>query len=177
MFGLFPVITSKSNTDDGIPAQTGVIPLDSKTLAGTRWAPSSDKVTGALYLNFFILFFGQADPQGDISSDDAKSKFVKLGKGYEDWITAAAVALETKDNIVYALHNASNKDGSKEQDFFAMHFHPKYDKKKLGPIVPGPFGFIATFDSDYFKVEAELIRNLYLPSAPSSKTLSLLKRI
>jgi hypothetical protein len=58
-----------------------------------------------------------------------------------------------------------------------MHFHPKYDKKKLGPIVPGPFGFIATFDSDYFKVEAELIRNLYLPSAPSSKTLSLLKRI
>jgi hypothetical protein len=39
-FGLFPNITSKSNMNDGIPAQTGVIPLDSKTLAGTRWAPS-----------------------------------------------------------------------------------------------------------------------------------------
>ncbi len=31
----------------------------------------------------------------------------------------------------------------------------------------GPFGSIASVDSDYFKVEAELIHNLYLPSAPS----------
>jgi hypothetical protein len=41
-----------------------------------------------------------------------------------------------------------------------MHFDPKYDKKKLGPIVSGPFGFVASVDSDYFKVEAELIHNL-----------------
>ncbi len=60
-----------------------------------------------------------------------------------------------------------NKDGYKEQDFFARHFHPKYDKKKLRPIVSGPFGYIASVDSDYFKVETELIHNLYLPSAPS----------
>jgi hypothetical protein len=33
--------------------------------------------------------------------------------------------------------------------------------------VSGPFGFIASVDSDYFKVEAELIHSLYLPSAPS----------
>jgi hypothetical protein len=32
----------------------------------------------------------------------------------------------------------------------------------------GPFCFIASVDSDYFKVEVELIHNLYLPSAPSS---------
>ncbi len=31
----------------------------------------------------------------------------------------------------------------------------------------GPFGFIASVNTDYFKVEAELICNLYLPSAPS----------
>ena len=59
------------------------------------------------------------------------------------------------------------KDGCKEQDFFARHFHPKYDDKKSGPIVSGPFGCIASVDSDNFKVEAELIHNLYLPSAPS----------
>jgi hypothetical protein len=70
-------------------------------------------------------------------------------------------------NIAYALHNASNKDGYKEQDFFAKHFHPKYEEKKLGPIVSGPFGFIASVDSDYVKVVAELICNLYLPSASS----------
>ncbi len=166
-FGIFPVIASKSNTDNGIPAQTSVIPLYSDTLAGTRWAPSSDKLTGALYPNFFIFYFDQAVPQGNISSDNIKSKFAKLGKGYDNWITAAIVALETKEDIAYALHNASNKDGYKEQDFFARHFHPKYDKKELGPIVLGPFGFIASVDSDCFKVEAELICNLYLPSAPS----------
>jgi hypothetical protein len=132
-------------------------------------------VTGALYPNFFILYFDQAVPQGDISSDDVKSKFVKLGKEYGDWIIAAIVALktkevialETKDNIANALHNASNKDDYTEQDFFARHFHPKYAEKKFGPIVLGPFGFIASVDSDYFKVEVELICNLYLPSAPS----------
>jgi hypothetical protein len=166
-FGLFPIIASKLNTDNSNPAQTSVILLDSKTLAGTRWTSSSDKVTGALYPNFSILYFGQAVPQGDISSEDIKSKFAKLGKGYDKWITAAIVALETKDDMAYALHNVSNKDGYKEQDFFARHFHPKYDKKKLGPIMSGPFGFIALVDSDYFKVEAELIRNLYLLSAPS----------
>ncbi len=171
MFGLFPVITSKSNTDDGIPAQTGVIPLDSKTLAGTRWAPFSDKVTGALYPNFFILYFGQAIPQGNISSDDVKFNLPKHGEGYDDWITAAIVALETKDDIAYALHNAFDKDGYKEQDFFARHLHPKYDKKKSGPIVLGPFVFIASVDPDYFKVETELIHNLYLPSAPSPDPL------
>jgi hypothetical protein len=37
MFGLFPFIASKSNMDDGIPAQNVVIPLNSETLAGTRW--------------------------------------------------------------------------------------------------------------------------------------------
>jgi hypothetical protein len=166
-FGLFSDIASKSNTNDGIPAQTGVIPLDSETLASTRWAPSSDKVTGALYPKFFILYFGQAIPQGNISSDDIKSKFLKLGKGSDNWITAAIVVLETKNNIAYALHNVSNKDDNNEQDFFARHFHPKYNKKKLGPIVLGPFGFIASVDSNYFNVKAELIHNLYLPSAPS----------
>jgi hypothetical protein len=33
-------------------------------------------------------------------SDDVKSKFAKLGKGYENWITAAIVALEMKDGIL-----------------------------------------------------------------------------
>jgi hypothetical protein len=83
-FGLFPIIASKSNMDGGVPAQTGVIPLDSETLASTRLTPSSDEVTGALYPNFFILFFGQAVPQGDIPSDNAKSKFAKLSKGYDN---------------------------------------------------------------------------------------------
>jgi hypothetical protein len=83
VFGLFPIIASKSNTNNGIPAQTGVIPLNSMTLASIRWAPSSDEVTGTLYPNFFILYFGQAILQGDMSSDDIRSKFAKLGKGYK----------------------------------------------------------------------------------------------
>jgi hypothetical protein len=62
-------------------------------------APSSDEATGGLYQNFFKLYFGQAVPQGNVSSDDVKSKYAKLGKGYDDLITAAIFALKTKDNI------------------------------------------------------------------------------
>jgi hypothetical protein len=67
--------------------------------ASTRWAPSSDKVTGGFYQIFFKLYFGQAVPQGNVSSDNVKSKYAKLGKGYDDLITAAIFALETKDVI------------------------------------------------------------------------------
>jgi hypothetical protein len=112
-FGLFPIIASKLSTDNGITSHTGVIPLYSETLANPRWVPSSDEVTGALSLNFFTLYFDQAVPQGDISSDHVNYKFTKPGKGNDDWITATIVTLETKDDIAYALHNASNKDGYK----------------------------------------------------------------
>jgi hypothetical protein len=74
-------------------------------------------VTGAFYQSLLILYFGQAVPQGEICSDDFKLKFAKIGKGYVDWITAAIFALEMKDDIAYALHNASKKDGIKSRIF------------------------------------------------------------
>jgi hypothetical protein len=74
-------------------------------------------VTGALYQSLLILYFSQAVSQGEICSDDVKSKFAKIGKICVDWITAAIFALETKDDIAYALHNASKKDGIKSRVF------------------------------------------------------------
>ncbi len=55
--------------------------------------------TGGLYQNVFKFYFGQAIPKGNVSSDDIKSKYAKLGKGCDDLITAAIFVLETKDNI------------------------------------------------------------------------------
>jgi hypothetical protein len=39
-------------------------------LTNTDWANPSDDIIGALFPNFFIIYFGQDFPQGGISSDD-----------------------------------------------------------------------------------------------------------
>jgi hypothetical protein len=59
-----------------------VIPFALDLLTNTDWANPSDNISGALFPNFFIVYFGQDFPQGGISSDDIKVKFAKLSAGY-----------------------------------------------------------------------------------------------
>jgi hypothetical protein len=65
----------------------------------TDWANPSDKIIGALFPHFFIVYFGQDFPQGGISSNNIKVKFEKLGTGYNLWVSATAEAINKKDNI------------------------------------------------------------------------------
>jgi hypothetical protein len=58
-----------------------VIPFDSDLLTNTDWKSSSDPIIGALFPNFFIVYFGQDFPKGEISSDNIKVNFAKLGAG------------------------------------------------------------------------------------------------
>jgi hypothetical protein len=76
-----------------------VIPFDSDLLTDTDWKNSSDPIIGALFPNFFIVYFGQDFPKGDISSDDIKVNFAKLGTGYSLCISAAAEANKKKQDI------------------------------------------------------------------------------
>jgi hypothetical protein len=39
-------------------------------LTNTGWANPLDNIIGALFPNFFIIYFGQDFPQGGISSDN-----------------------------------------------------------------------------------------------------------
>jgi hypothetical protein len=82
-FGLFQIIDSNANVDDIMPGHSSTVtPLDLDLLADTNWKNSSDPIVGALFLNFFIVYFWQDFPKGDISSKDIQVNFAKLGVGY-----------------------------------------------------------------------------------------------
>ncbi len=56
-----------------------------------------DSIHGALVLNFVLLYFGQAVPQGDINADNFKAQMLHLGLGYNFW--AKAVKHSTRNAV------------------------------------------------------------------------------
>jgi hypothetical protein len=83
---------------------SNLTPFALDLLTNTDWANPLDDIIGALFPNFiFIVYFGEDFPQGGISSDDIKMKFVKLGTRYDLWVSAAAEAIDKKDDICEVL--------------------------------------------------------------------------
>ncbi len=110
------------------------------------WANLSDNISGALFLNFFIIYFGQDFPQGGISSNDIKVKFAKLGAGYDLWVSTAAEAIDKRNDILEVLGAASEQTNYSRTDFLNSHFFLSYDPAKSLPIASGPHGFIFIVD-------------------------------
>ena len=54
-----------------------------KVLVNMDWYGSGTPYVGLLLPNFFILYFGQKPPTGDVPSDDVKMAFSKVSAGYE----------------------------------------------------------------------------------------------
>ncbi len=119
------------------------------------WANPSDNIIGGLFPNFFIVYFRQHFAQGGISSNDIKVKFAKLGAGYNFWVSAAAEAIDKKDDIHEVLGAASEQTNYSRTDFLKSHFFPSYDPAKSLPITSGPHSFIFIVDSDLYPVEAD----------------------
>jgi hypothetical protein len=136
-------------------------------LINMDWANLLDDITGALFPNFFIVYFGQDFPQGAISSDDIKVKFVKLGTGYNLWVSAAAEAINKKDNIREVLGAASEHTNYSRTDFLKSHFFFSYDSTKSLPIASGPHGFITFINSDLYPVEADKLQKIFIPALTS----------
>jgi hypothetical protein len=100
-FGFFHIIDSKTNLEEAMPGHSSsVTQFDSDLLTNTDWANPSDDIIGALFPNFFIVYFRQDFPQGGISSDDIKVKFTKLGTGYNLWVSATAEAIKKRTTFV-----------------------------------------------------------------------------
>jgi hypothetical protein len=126
-FGFFQII--KSKVEEAIPDHSSnVTPFASYLLTNTDWANSSDDIIGALFPNFFIVYFSQDFPQGGISSDDIKVKFAKLGTGYNLWVSAAAEAINKKDDICKVLGAASEQTDYSKTDFLKSHFFLSYNQ-------------------------------------------------
>ena len=63
------------------------MPMD--LLSKTNWKDFKEHIVGMLISNFFIAYFGQVLPHGDISDDEIKAKLICLGTGYELWANTA----------------------------------------------------------------------------------------
>jgi hypothetical protein len=62
--GLFQIIDSNVNVDETMPSHSSTVtPFDLDLLTDTEWKSSSDPIIGALFLNFFIVYFGQDFPK------------------------------------------------------------------------------------------------------------------
>ncbi len=99
-----------------------VTPFALDLLTNTDWANPSDDISGALFPNFFIVYFGQDFPQGGISSDNIKVKFAKLGAGYDPWVSAAAEAIDKRNDILEVLGTASEQTNYSRTDFLKSIF-------------------------------------------------------
>ncbi len=59
--------------------------LPKELLSKTNWNGFKEPIVCTLIPNFFITYFGQEIPHGNISNDEIKAKLICLGTGYELW--------------------------------------------------------------------------------------------
>jgi hypothetical protein len=77
---LFPFIKDKATMDANLNHGDDM-PLD--LISKTNWKDFKVHTIGMLIPNFFITYFGQVLPRGDISDNKIKAKLIHLGTGYE----------------------------------------------------------------------------------------------
>jgi hypothetical protein len=77
------------------------LPKDS--LSKTNWNDFKEPIIGTLIPNFFITYFGQDLPHGNISDNKIKAKIVCLGTGYELWANTANDAIKKLDDILSVM--------------------------------------------------------------------------
>jgi hypothetical protein len=100
---LFPYIKDKATMDatlnhgDDMPADL---------LSETDWKDFKEPIVGMLISNFFITYFEQVLPYGDISDDEIKAKLICLGTGYELWANTANNAIKKLDNILSVMRKS-----------------------------------------------------------------------
>ncbi len=130
--------------------------LHAELLSKTDWKDFEEPIVGTLIPSFFITYFGQVLPHGDISDDKIKAKLMCLGTGYELWANTASNAVEKLDNIVSVMEEIKTPESIKK------HFDPNWDAKPL-PLATsnGPFGAMTLVQSDNYPVAAHVIKDLF----------------
>ena len=77
--------------------------IPAEKLINTDWKDFEDPIVGTLIPNFFIAYFGQDLPQGDLTDEEIMAKLVRLGSGHELWANTAKAAVEYVDNILTVI--------------------------------------------------------------------------
>ena len=153
--------------------------FDADGLKNTKWHAAATPIVGFLLPNFFIIYFGQDTPTGNIANDDVKMKLSALGQGYDTWVSSALSALNaiTDTEIVFDNGGATSTD---------EHFINKYLSKVWDPTsslkltAEGPCNSFAIANSNFYPVEAAELKQIFLaarnplvpnPTGPSTLTI------
>jgi hypothetical protein len=109
--------------------------LPKESLSETNWNDREEPIIGTPIPTFFITYFGQDLPHGDISDNKIKAKLVRLGTGYELWANTANNAVKKLNNILSVMEEIKTPESIKK------HFDPNRDDKSP-PLATsnGPFG-------------------------------------
>jgi hypothetical protein len=119
---LFPYIKDKATMDISLNHGDD---LPKESLSKTDWNNFEEPIVGTLIPNFFITYFGQDLPHGDISENEIKAKLVQLGTGYELLANTANNAVKKLDNILSVVEEINTPESIKK------HFNPNQDAKSL----------------------------------------------
>jgi hypothetical protein len=150
---LFPYIKDEATMDISLNHGDN---LPKELLSKTDWNDFKEPIVGTLIPNFFITYFGQDLPHGNISDDEIKAKLICLGTGYELWANTANNAIEKLVNILSVMEEIKTPESIKK------HFDPNRDAKSL-PLATsnGPFGAITLVQLDEYPVTAHVIKDLF----------------
>ena len=141
---LFPFV-EPTGTMNELLKHTEVTRLSSHHLKHTTdWKDMTDPIRGTLLPNFFIVYFGQEIPQGNITSDDVKITMAKLGTGYGLWVSTISEAIKNMDDITYVIDSFNAVEDLSLEGFYKKHFHALYDETTSLPILGSPYGTITT---------------------------------
>ena len=75
---LFTCITKKDKVNGIISHGAD---FENNCLVNTDWFDSGTNYVGCLLPNFFMIYFGQKPPTGDITSGNVKLAFLNIGMG------------------------------------------------------------------------------------------------
>jgi hypothetical protein len=150
---LFPCIKDKATTDVSLNHGDD---LPKELLSKTNWNNFEEPIVGTLIPNFFITYFGQDLPHGNISDNEIKAKLICLGTGYKLWANTANDAVKKLDNILSVMEEINTPESIKK------HLNPNQDAKSL-PLATsnGPFGATTLVQSDDYSVAAHVIKVLF----------------
>ena len=122
---------------------------------------------GLLLPNFFILYFGQKPPTGDIMSEDANMAFLKVGMGYKTWCTFAEDTINSSRKIATVLSGMAAKVSYDHAAFVQKYFSKRWMGNGMQLTANGPAPPIMLILSDLFPAEAADIKKDFLSQKPA----------
>ncbi len=161
VFKFFPFVEATSAMNV-LLKHTKVTPLALEHLTYTRdFRDLTDPVRGTFLPNFFIVYFGQEIPQGNISFDDKKTAMAKMGLGYDLWVPTISDAIDNIEDIDVIMDAFGAVDDLTQVNFYKNYFYANYDGDISLGVARAPYGTITTVQSEDYPKEVGDIKKIF----------------